>query len=85
MTVLMERFDFTPRSDDAPLAGLQITTNVTIVRRGMRIRHQHLHIAAQNLFGLVAEQSFCAVAPRFDAAAFVDRDDRVDDVVENRR
>jgi hypothetical protein len=50
----------------------------------VRLRHQHVHVAAQHVLRGIAEQPLGSGIERFDPTAAIDDDDRVDSRVDDR-
>ena len=71
-------------TDDAGVPGFQISADVFVMFVTIRSGHQHLDVAADDLFGIVAEQLRRRRAERGDDPALVDDDHRLRNRIEDR-
>ncbi len=82
--VLSERGDFPAYADDLRLTRIQVIFNVAIVLRTIRLGHEHRDVSADNLVTFVAEDLLDCRVDGHDHALPVDRDDRIDNALEDR-
>ncbi len=75
--VLAQALDLAADADDPPLAGGTVAGEIAVVALPVGGRHQHAHVAADDLLGTVAEQPHRRRAERADQAALIDGDDRL--------
>ena len=76
------RFDLAPLADDVRLARGDVTLDIVVVLRAMRLAHEHPHVVADDVGGGVAEHALGGSIEREDLPALVDHDDRIDRRVE---
>ena len=82
--VLAATLHFPAYPDDLRLSGAQVLGKVALVLAVIGFRHQRVDVPAENFLGLISEQSFSGRIERLHPAFFVDGDDAVDDVVNDR-
>src|SRR6516225_7252892 len=63
-----------PETDDPPLAGREVASDVAVMVFGIRRRHQHADITAANLLGGITEHPCGGWAEGLDDTALVDDD-----------
>ena len=71
-------------TDHLPHAGGKIVPDKAVVAFPVRRRHQQAHVVAGQFLNAVAENRLRGVIGAFDNAVFIDRDNGVDDIVEQR-
>ena len=81
--ILASRGHIAADSDDVWHAGAQVSVDVPVVGRRVRLRHQDRHVPAHDLIGRIAEHPFGGWIEEFDCSATVDHDDAVHGRLDN--
>ena len=71
-------------ADNSPLAGPQVTLQITVVIFAIRRGHQSLDVFCHHIGGGITKQPLCCGAEGLDDPAFIDDDGGVGNAVENR-
>src|SRR4051794_35225584 len=83
-TVLVDTFDLSTSRHRLPLGRIELAAEQFVASRCVRRRHQYVDVSPNYLGLAVAEETLCPFAPGFNAAALVECDDPIYDVVEDR-
>ncbi len=83
--VLLAGLHLAPLAYDAGDTRAPVRFQIAVMQHGVRFSHQHLDVLPDHLGTGIAKHLLGARAERVDNAAVVDRDDRVQHIVESSR
>ena len=78
-----QRLQLAAHANDLGLARAQVVGKILVMPLAMGLRHQHGHVAAEQLGGRIGEQALDRRVDALDDALLVDGDDRIDGGLEN--
>ena len=82
-SILSASFHFPTDTNDESLSGFVITLEVAIMFFVVRAGHEHFHVLADNLLGVIAKKCGGCRIDMIDDTALIDRDDTIDGRLDN--